>query len=133
MVQLDVRHVSAADPASEAVVHFVRDGDNSLDVSTHALACSACQVGERPSDYQRVVVPAAQLQAEVTGLVPGRRYYVQVSALSERGYSAAQLAVCDPATSTYCSPDADFMVGDVFGLRMPVVPPGAPTRAVMHV
>jgi hypothetical protein len=122
-----------------SLVSVVSDGSHRVDV-LGVPACRACSTGQLPPGLLAKTLPAGATGATFSGLTPGGRYYVTVSAINAVGTGAPALAVCSPSGSTYCSPDlvsgrlaaalpaSAGSPADVFGIATPRNVPGGPLK-----
>jgi hypothetical protein len=119
-------------PAGSALRIVASDASNTLGTD-YLPICTGCVIGELPWDYMRFNLSSSTFATTIRNLTSGRRYYVQVSAMNDRGLSQERLAACDPAAATYCSPDSDFRSPDPYGIRVPLQVPGMPSRPLVAV
>jgi hypothetical protein len=142
--------IPAGAPAAATLTAIASDARNGVSPSTGSPTCGACVLGERPVDYVAYTAPAGASTFTIGNLTAGRRYYAAVSAINDRGTGPAVLAACDPASALYCSPDAGYPLAiatsnaqadalgyraglDVYGLRLPLLAPGPPSRPFVDV
>ena len=74
-------------------LHFILDGDNSVDASLNGeLICASCAVGESPVYFNSIVLSASLNSYTISGLTSAVTYVVRLSAYNDRGYGDTVVA-----------------------------------------